>query len=74
MWERISMLPIKARIGFANFVQEFKEDEGGLSGVVVAVLLILVAVLAIVLLWGLLSGWLEELWEDITKGAKDGLV
>lgn len=47
-------------------VEEFKNDEQGLSGVVVAVLLILVAVLAIVALWGSLSGWLAEMWDIIT--------
>jgi Flp pilus assembly pilin Flp len=45
------------------------DDERGLSGVVVAILLILVAVLAIVLIWGFLSGWLQELWEQITSQA-----
>lgn len=53
-------------------VEEFKNDEQGLSGVVVAVLLILVAVLAIVALWGSLSGWLTEMWEKIT-GAGGGI-
>ena len=47
-------------------VEEFKNDEQGLSGVVVAVLLILVAVLAIVALWGSLSGWLSDMWAKIT--------
>lgn len=47
-------------------VEEFKNDEQGLSGVVVAVLLILVAVLAIVALWGSLSGWMEQMWDKIT--------
>jgi len=44
-------------------------DERGLSGVVVAILLILVAVLAVVLIWGFLSGWLNTLWEQITGQA-----
>jgi len=44
-------------------------DERGLSGVVVAILLILIAVLAVVLIWGFLSGWLQELWEQITGQA-----
>ena len=35
------------------------------SGVVVAVLLILVAVLAVSLLWEQLSTWLQEFWEKI---------
>ena len=53
-------------------VEDFKNDERGLSGVVVAVLLILVAVLAIVALWGSLSGWLGEMWDNIT-GAGNGI-
>ena len=47
-------------------VEDLKRDERGLSGIVVAVLLILVAVLAIVMLWGSLSEWLGELWDKIT--------
>jgi len=53
-------------------VRDFRKDERGLSGVVVAILLILIAVLAIVLIWGFLSGWLAELWERIT-GQTEGL-
>ena len=45
------------------------DDERGLSGVVVAILLILIAVLAVVLIWGFLSGWLQDLWEQITSQA-----
>ncbi len=59
--------------GYAKgLVEELKDDERGLSGVVVAVLLILVAVLAVVMLWGFLSGWLGEIWEKITSAA-DGI-
>jgi len=52
-----------------TFISTLKNDERGLSGVVVAILLILVAVLAIVLIWGFLSGWLAELWDQITGSA-----
>lgn len=48
-------------------LRELKEDQRGLSGVVVAVLLILVAVLAVVLLWGNLQEWLENMWKTITE-------
>jgi flagellin-like protein len=51
-----------AYLALSGFVRSFKNDERGLSGVVVAVLLILVAVLAVVMIWGFLSGWLEDLW------------
>ena len=50
-------------------LRELKEDQRGLSGVVVAVLLILVAVLAVVLLWGQLGHWLNNMWDTITKKA-----
>lgn len=69
MWQKIQAFPLTAYLAAKNFMQEFKKDERGLSGVVVAVLLILVAVLAIVLIWGFLSGWLEELWDQITSEA-----
>ena len=69
MLQKISALPLTAYLALTGFAQDFKKDQRGLSGVVVAILLILVAVLAIVLIWGFLSGWLKELWDNITKQA-----
>ena len=69
MWKKIIEVPRKAVGRAIEFLKAIKNDERGLSGVVVAILLILVAVLAIVLIWGFLSGWLQELWEQITSGA-----
>ena len=65
MLEKISNLPLAIKYAFIGFLRSFKNDERGLSGVVVAVLLILIAVLAVALIWGFLSGWLEELWNQI---------
>ena len=65
MLQKLRSLPLAAYLAVTGFVQDFKKDERGLSGVVVAVLLILVAVLAVVLIWGFLEGWLIELWERI---------
>ena len=65
----ISSIPLAAYIRLTGFIRDFKNDVRGLSGVVVAILLILVAVLAIVLIWGFLSGWLNDLWEQITGEA-----
>lgn len=48
-------------------LQELKDDQRGLSGIVVAVLLILVAVLAVVILWDSLKLWLEETWQSIIR-------
>lgn len=53
-------------------VEDLKRDERGLSGIVVAVLLILVAVLAVVMLWGLLKDYITDIWEKIT-GQSSGL-
>lgn len=71
MWSKLNHLSIAAYTRAASFVQDLKNDERGLSGVVVAVLLILIAVLAIVALWGSLSQWLSDLWSDITSAGGD---
>ena len=65
----IATFPIAVYTAIAQFVKDLKNDERGLSGVVVAILLILIAVMAIVLIWGFLSGWLVELWDNITGQA-----
>jgi len=72
MWQKISNVPLTVFLAITGFVKDFKKDERGLSGVVVTILLILVAVLAIVMIWGFLSGWLAELWDNITSTA-DGI-
>jgi ABC-type lipoprotein release transport system permease subunit len=69
MLKKILELPNRAYLAFTGFVQNLKNDVRGLSGVVVAILLILVAVLAIVVIWGFMNGWLRELWERITGEA-----
>jgi len=69
MWKYLSQSPKKLHNAITLHTKTFIKDERGLSGVVVAILLILVAVLAIVLIWGFLGGWLAELWDDITGNA-----
>ena len=66
----ISTFPGAVYHGTNGLIRDLKNDERGLSGVVVAILLILIAVLAIVLIWGFLSGWLVELWDNITSQAE----
>ena len=73
MLNKLNQLSVAAYVKTSTFLREFRRDERGLSGVVVAVLLILVAVLAIVMLWGSLSEWLGELWDKIT-GAGGGIT
>ena len=69
MLEKIRDLQIKAYIAMTCFVQDLKSDERGMSGIVEAVLLILVAVLAVVLLWGNLKTWLGTMWTTISGQA-----
>ena len=65
MFKKLSLLPALIRYSLFDFFSGLKKDERGLSGVVVAVLLILVAVLAVALIWGFLSGWLADMWNRI---------
>ena len=69
MLKKANELSMMAYLAVTGLFRDLKEDERGLSGVVVAVLLILVAVLAVVFLWGALSGWLQEMWGSITGNA-----
>jgi len=69
MLQKISVFPLAAYLAFTGFIRGLGKDERGLSGVVVAILLILIAVLAVVLIWGFLSGWLKTLWDQITGEA-----
>ena len=69
MLQKLYELPRRAYCAAVGEAVRLRDDERGLSGVVVAILLILVAVLAIVLIWGFLSGWLSDLWDQITGQA-----
>lgn len=71
MLKKLSQLSTAAYVRASLFVQELKNDERGLSGVVVAVLLILVAVLAVVMLWDNLSQWITDLWNRIIDAGSD---
>ena len=73
MLTKLSSVPLNVCIALKNLAYDLKNDTRGISGVVVAILLILVAVLAIVLIWGFLSGWLQELWTRIVGDADAGL-
>lgn len=66
MIQKITSLPLTVYLVVTGMFRELKKDERGLSDIVVAILLILVAVLAIVLIWGFLSGWIKEIWIHIT--------
>ena len=65
MFKQIYGFPVAIFYAVNGFVRDIKKDERGLSGVVVAIFLILVAVLAVVLIWGFLGGWIKEVWDKI---------
>ena len=67
MLNKITELPITVYLAITGFARDFKKDQRGLSGVVVAILLILVAVLAVVMIWKFLGEWLTEMWGIVTK-------
>jgi len=71
MWQKVSGFPIMAYLAITGLFRDFKRDERGLSGTVVAILLILIAVLAIVIIWLALKDWLNALWEDIIGKSKE---
>lgn len=56
---------ISAKCRWNKFVEEFKNDESGVSSVVATVLLILIVVVLAAVLWGFLSGWFEEIFASI---------
>ena len=71
MVQIVSAFPIMMYLAITRLAKDIRKDERGLSGVVVAILLILIAVLAIVMIWGFLSGWLVELWDRIIGSTAD---
>ncbi len=67
MIRKFNEMSTKAYLKALGFFQDLKEDQRGLSGVVVAVMLILVAVLAVAALWKLLNKQLTDWWKNIVS-------
>jgi len=65
MMKKANEMSVAAYMMLTNFVNDLKNDERGLSGVVVAVLLILIAVLAVAFIWGGLGTYLRDTWNRI---------
>lgn len=79
MMKRLNDLSVSVYFAAAGFaanakkkVKGFFSDERGLSGVVVAILLILVAVLAVVAIWAFLGDYIDDLWKRITNASSEG--
>ena len=69
MLEKIKMLPFMVYCAMTKAMTDLRDEEKGSSPVVDTVLLILVAVLAVAMVWGWMSGWLQQLWSQITGAA-----
>lgn len=65
----IDRLCIGAQLRVRRFIQEMKE-ESGVSGIVAAVILVLLAVLLASLFWKNLQVLFGSLWGDVTGNAK----
>lgn len=64
----IDRLCIGAQLRVRRFIQEMKE-ESGVSGIVAAVILVLLAVLLASVFWGRLQKLFDGLWRDVTTNA-----
>ena len=73
MLDKINEMSIMVYVSVTGFFRNLKEDltsdERGISGIVVAVLLVLVAVLAVVMFWGSLKKFLGDIWSKVTLGS-----
>lgn len=65
----IDRLCIGAQLRVRRFIQEMKE-ESGVSGIVAAVILVLLAVLLASMFWDSLKQLFQNLWGNVTKNAK----
>lgn len=65
----IDRLCIGAQLRVRRFIQEMKE-ESGVSGIVAAVILVLLAVLLASIFWDKLKLLFNNLWGNVTTNAK----
>ena len=70
MLEKISHYSLVSYLRYKRFIEDFKNDQRGVSDVVVAILLVLVSVLAVVFFWGNLKDFLESTWLKVTEQGK----
>ena len=65
MLKTLDRFYIGAKIRMANFADQFKKDETGVSSIVATVLPILIVVLLAALFWDKISQWFNDTWEKI---------
>ena len=76
MFNKLNELSVKAYVKATNAVasakqkikseaENFHNDERGIDGVIIAVLLLLVAVVLVAVFWDQISKWFENIWNQI---------
>ncbi|MBR6095269.1 MAG: hypothetical protein IKP92_09655 [Lachnospiraceae bacterium] len=58
-------LYLDTKFKMKKFFSDFKNEEEGVSNIVATVILILIVVLLAAALWGILSGFFNDLWDQI---------
>jgi len=69
MWGKITQLPLMVYLAITGFFSGLKNDERGLSGLVVTVILILVAVVLVFVFWDWIAGFLDTIFGEIEDAA-----
>lgn len=69
MQKQMNKWMISIYCAVSSFVQELKDDERGISGAVVAVLLVVVAIAAVAIIWTWMSGFLQPTLESMNGEA-----
>lgn len=63
----LNTMYIGMKIRLSNFMDNFFNDESGVSNIVATVLLILVVVLLASIFWDTISKWFTDTWNRITS-------
>lgn len=68
MKKKMTKLAIKAQCFLASLMDgSLKQDERGVSPLVITVLIILVGVLLVAIFWKYIQEWFEDIWTRITQ-------
>ena len=68
MMDYFNGLWVVISLSIRGFVEDLKDDERGVAGIVAAVILVLIAVLLAALFWGKIQEFFNSTWERITQG------
>lgn len=72
MLEKLTMLPYMAYYRVKWGIEAFKEDDHAISGMVVAVILVVIAVVLAIAFQNQLKGFVDGIWTQIGAKGKEG--